>query len=330
METTTFAGTRVELAGQRPGEFTVEVRPAVQVEGPRGEADVVTDLDVRLVGRDASDIPAGCQVKVSGRFSFSGSGRRTSATTRLELSWQASKRRTATCSCLGRVSYEPATEDRAGRPVRVRKKADPAVEALPDELKRARRERIARRMPCASLPESTVGRSAAEKVRLAVKMMRSRSTRGGKDPVPVLAGDDFFADQAKAAAFIGCDATSVKRAADRKGSVRGVSVARVGEAAGRTDLSLRAAALLALVEAELAAQDRHSRGGERAVNGGEDGEKRDVQLHAAGLGLFGPFGSRRFLRACREDGGLREIDGALGGLPAVRAGRGSCMGRMPD
>lgn len=330
METTTFAGTRAELVGQRGNELTLEVRPAVQVEGPRGEADVVTDLNVLLIGRDATDIPAGCQVKVSGRFSFTGSGRRTSATTRLELTWQPSKRRSETCSCLGRVSYEPATEDRAGRPVRVRKKPDPAVEALPDELKRARRDRIAHRMPCASLPESTQGRSAAEKVRLAVKMMRSRSTRGGKDPVPVLVGEEFFADQAKAAAFIGCDATSVKRAADRKGSVRGFCVARVGEAAGRTDLSLKAAALLALVEAELAALDRREDGGESATNGGEDGEKRDVQLHAAGPGLFGPFGPCRFLRARCEDGRLRQVDGALGDIAPIGARRGAGLGRMPD
>lgn len=351
MQTIEFIGRRSPEAPEKPGEFTLVLKNVALLEGPGGEADYADKVTVRIIGRDVSAIPFGCQVTVSCAPRFSGSGRdkRTSATTAMSVRWAGTARSTDFIQGHGRISYAPIrpckkTLDRFARirseygylgvlPDGLREQQQERLDAEAKARGKKRKKGIAAQLPEGPRLRSTEGLRGREKVLAACRMACAKTTRGGKDPVAVLVGEEVYADFASAALALGCAATTVSRAAKRGRKVAGKVVAIVGEPVKDPDMSMKAAALLALIDATLDEVE----GGAAPAAGAAKGngwelqpDEKKLSFQAAGPGVLRAADRARLVREGGGEHRLRRLDDLLGGGPRLEAHGRPDMARGSD
>ncbi|WP_449135046.1 hypothetical protein [Senegalimassilia anaerobia] len=352
MQTIEFIGRRAPEAPERASEFALVLKNVALLEGPGGEADYADKVTVRIIGRDVSAIPFGCQVTVSCAPRFSGSGRdkRTSATTAMSVRWVGAARSTDFIQAHGRISYTPIrpckkTLDRFARirseygylgvlPDGLREQQQERLDAEEKERgKKKRKKGIAAQLPEGPRLRSTEGLRGREKVMAACRMACAKTTRGGKDPVAVLVGEEVYADFASAALALGCAATTVSRAAKGGRKLAGKVVAIVGEPVKDPDVSMKAAALLALVDAtldEIEGGAAPSAGAERDTGWELVPDEKKLSFQAAGPGLLRAARQARVVREGGFEHRLRRLDDLLGGGAPFEADGRPDMARGSD
>lgn len=352
MQTIEFIGRRAPEASERASEFALVLKNVALLEGPGGEADYADKVTVRIIGCDVSAIPFGCQVTVSCAPRFSGSGRdkRTSATTAMSVRWVGAARSTDFIQAHGRISYTPIrpckkTLDRFTRirseygylgvlPDGLREQQQERLDAEEKERgKKKRKKGIAAQLPEGPRLRSTEGLRGREKVMAACRMACAKTTRGGKDPVAVLVGEEVYADFASAALALGCAATTVSRAAKGGRKLAGKVVAIVGEPVKDPDVSMKAAALLALVDAtldEIEGGAAPSAGAERDTGWELVPDEKKLSFQAAGPGLLRAAGQARVVREGGFEHRLRRLDDLLGGGAPFEADGRPDMARGSD
>lgn len=352
MQTIEFIGRRAPEAPERASEFALVLKNVALLEGPGGEADYADKVTVHIIGRDVSAIPFGCQVTVSCAPRFSGSGRdkRTSATTAMSVRWVGAARSTDFIQAHGRISYTPIrpckkTLDRFARirseygylgvlPDGLREQQQERLDAEEKERgKKKRKKGIAAQLPEGPRLRSTEGLRGREKVMAACRMACAKTTRGGKDPVAVLVGEEVYADFASAALALGCAATTVSRAAKGGRKLAGKVVAIVGEPVKDPDVSMKAAALLALVDAtldEIEGGAAPSAGAERDTGWELVPDEKKLSFQAAGPGLLRAARQARVVREGGFEHRLRRLDDLLGGGAPFEADGRPDMARGSD
>lgn len=352
MQTIEFIGRRAPEAPERASEFALVLKNVALLEGPGGEADYADKVAVHIIGRDVSAIPFGCQVTVSCAPRFSGSGRdkRTSATTAMSVRWVGAARSTDFIQAHGRISYTPIrpckkTLDRFARirseygylgvlPDGLREQQQERLDAEEKERgKKKRKKGIAAQLPEGPRLRSTEGLRGREKVMAACRMACAKTTRGGKDPVAVLVGEEVYADFASAALALGCAATTVSRAAKGGRKLAGKVVAIVGEPVKDPDVSMKAAALLALVDAtldEIEGGAAPSAGAERDTGWELVPDEKKLSFQAAGPGLLRAARQARVVREGGFEHRLRRLDDLLGGGAPFEADGRPDMARGSD
>lgn len=350
MQTIEFIGRRAPEASEKASEFTLVLKNVALLEGPGGEADYADKVAVRLIGRDVSAIPFGCQVTVSCAPRFLGSGRdkRTSATTAMSVRWVGAARSTDFIQAHGRISYAPIrpckkTLDRFARirseygylgvlPDGLREQQQERLDAEAKAREKKRKKGIAAQLPEGPRLRSTEGLRGREKVMAACRMACAKTTRGGKDPVAVLVGEEVYADFASAALALGCAATTVSRAAKRGRKVAGKVVAIVGEPVKDPDLSMKAAALLALIDATLDEVEggAAARGDAKGIGWELQADEKKLSFQAAGPGVLRSTCQARVVHEGGLEHRLRRIDDLLGGGPRLEAHGRPDMARGSD
>lgn len=352
MQTIDFIGRRAPEASENASEFTLVLKNVALLEGPGGEADYADKVTVRLIGRDVSAIPFGCQVTVSCAPRFTGSGRdkRTSATTGMSVRWVGAARSTDFIQAHGRISYTPIrpckkTLDRFARirseygylgvlPDGLREQQQERLDAADAEARgKKRRKGIAAQLPEGPRLRSTEGLRGREKVLAACRMACAKTTRGGKDPVAVLVGEEVYADFASAALALGCAATTVSRAARCGRKLAGKVVAIVGEPVKDPDVSMKAAALLALVDATLEGFEGAApadSGAARDIGWGLLSDENKLPVQAAGPGVLRAARQARVVREGDFEHWMRGFDDLLGGGAPFEADGRPDMARGSD
>lgn len=323
-----FKGSRRELEGAKGvREMCVSLDRAMVVEGPNGNNERIEEVRVSLVSASLADVPLGAQVTVSGTFAFKGSSRdeRKCPVTRLHLRWACGRRTVCELDAAGRVSYVPRDCKLSDVEAQARRAR---IDSLPLPL---RKLAACPKPQPKGAPATTEHLRGRAKISAAAAMFSVKSTRGGKPFVAVLAGDDVCVNMCAAAEKIGCNSTSVRRAADRRGAVHGVPVARLDELEGRRDLTLKAAALVMLAQRAAA---RDAADAAQICNdyifGGDLHGAEALQLYAAGRLVSVRFAGAWILWQGGQGSGVRDLDGVFRGSAPSGAGGSPCVGWWPD